>query len=147
MSAIFTVTQSQVMSSLASATLESYNRSYPFLLQLHILREMENGYAFVHRPSLVESFPHHSDSSNHHCLSEPNLNSERSDVETLHSTREKMMVQWDWEGRYQMLSPSSTHRSFVLAIRRSILDMCGMKHNVAKNWLTLRYQLDFDPAS
>jgi hypothetical protein len=130
------------MSSLASATLESYNRSYPFLMQLHILREVENGYAFVHLPSselqLESSNSHQSDSLNHHWLSEPSLALERSDVETLHSTRNKLMAKWDWEGRYQMLSPSSAHRSFLLAIRRSLLDMCEMKQSVANNWLTLR---------
>jgi hypothetical protein len=130
------------MSSLASATLESYNRSYPFLMQLHILREVENSYTFVHLPSSelqMENSSHHSDSLNHN-WSEPSLTLERSDVETLVSTRIKMITKWDWEGRYQMLSPSATHRSFLLATRRSILDMCEMKQSVANNWLTVRYR-------
>lgn len=121
------------MSSLASATLESYNRAYPYLMQLHILREVENSYTFVYIPEAEPTESHNSDTLNlDQSFDRP------ADSDRLHTHRCSMMKKWDWEGRYDMLSPAAEHRSFLLSIRRSILEMCNMRSHIAENWLTLR---------
>jgi hypothetical protein len=142
---------SQVMASLSSASLESYNRSYPYLMQLHILREVEHSYQFVHC-SLNESHSgsHQSDSLNlqswhHPPHTEGSLDLDQTTIPLLArpaaqllARRHSMIKRWDWEGRYHMLSPSAGNRAFVLAMRRCILDLCDMRENVADNWLTVR---------
>jgi hypothetical protein len=45
----------QAMISLAAASMESYDRAYPSLLRLHILKELEDGFSF--RLSLSDTEP------------------------------------------------------------------------------------------
>jgi hypothetical protein len=118
------------MSNLSSASLESYNRSYPYLLQLHILREIENSFPPIH--SMEHEVSRQSDSLNYPCY-------EGSDSNDVSSRRSSIPRQWDWEGRYHLLAPSVRDRSSVLAVRRLILDLCQMKDEIADNWLNVRY--------
>jgi serine/threonine-protein kinase ATR len=48
---------------------------------------------------------------------------------------------WFWEPRIESMSPSMTHRSFVLATRRTLLGASGLPHLVAENWVDLATRL------
>jgi hypothetical protein len=135
------------MASLSSASLESYNRSYPYLMQLHILREVEHSYQFVHcQVSESHSGSSHSDSWNQNppWHTEGSLEIDQTipilarPAAQLLAKRHSMIKRWDWDGRYHMLSPTAGDRSFLLAVRRCILGLCDMRDTVADNWLTVR---------
>ena len=136
------------MTSLATACAESYNRAYPFLVRLHILREAEHAYELVHCTGdrVDPSGPHWSSRSSPSAAQRARPSHPVTPVnghrDTLTEHRYRMMSQWGWKERLDMLSPSVRHRSVVLAFRRSVLSMCDMKECVADNWMSVRYMGD-----
>lgn len=144
------------MAGLTSASLESYGRLYPYLLQLHVLREIENSFHLIYfTPDDYQSEQsYQSNESSNHLAYFPdssyelvNINdrdsnlqhsSIKSESEIILMKRNSKISKWDWDGRFQLLSPSGSDRSLVLAARRCILQMCGMNDKVADNWLTVR---------
>jgi hypothetical protein len=143
------------MASLATACAESYNRAYPFLVRLHILREAEQAFELVHcagdsdgertvamggRSGVFGLLTPYSASRPLDSQS-PALSCEKASPLALTRRRNRMMSQWKWESRMSMLSPSVRHRSTVLAFRRSIMKMCDMQQHVAENWMTVRYRV------
>ena len=123
------------MSALATACAESYNRAYPFLVRLHILREAECAFDLVHAaPTASESRT----SVIHRNSSLTNGASTQLDVASLNSARDQKMSDWNWNRRLDMLSPSVRHRNMLLSFRRSIMSMCDMKGHVAENWMVVR---------
>ena len=86
----------QTISSLTAATRESYTRSYPMLIKLHALYDLEMAYKFIHN--------NNDNNSN-------NIESNNNIVEMNH-----------WNERINMMSNSMRQRSPILAIHRTILE-------------------------
>lgn len=138
------------MASLATACAESYNRAYPFLVRLHILREAEQAFELVHcadtGDDAVSVGIHSGVFGLHTPQNATRLTGSLSSTESIERTspvaltrrRNRMMSQWKWDTRINLLSPSVQHRSSVLAFRRSIMKICDMQQHVAENWMTIR---------
>eukprot|EP01038_Epipyxis_sp_PR26KG_P009200 gene9200-12410_t len=105
------VSRHQTMSSLATASMESYGRAYPLLTRLHILHEVETGYQL--------------------------LSINGTTVEDTLLLREQFIQSAHWDNRLHHMSSSVSQRSIVLAARRSVLGICEMPHLIANNWLEL----------
>ncbi len=99
------------MTALSAASMESYNRAYPLLARLHVLQELESGYAAM---------------------------SARGDSPA-HTTglRESLVREAMWEKRLSLTSASTGQRTTLLAVRRTILGLCDLPHLIADNWLQL----------
>mmetsp|Transcript_12885 Transcript_12885/g.21045 ORF Transcript_12885/g.21045 Transcript_12885/m.21045 type:complete len:955 (-) Transcript_12885:177-3041(-) len=93
---------------------EAYGRAYPSLLQLHMLREAEETYLLLHGESTEDV----------------TLNVECENVCNGTSS-----VDWSWEDRLNLLSPSLRHRNEVMALRRGLFELCQLDSGVAANWL------------
>lgn len=98
--------RSEVMSSLAAASEESYSRAYPFVLKLHALREIEQG--------VVTALRERDPAKRHEALFQP------------------------WASRLRMVHPSlNESREPILALRRSIARILGLRDMEADTWLDL----------
>ena len=110
----------QAMSNLQglSCSNEAYERVYCSLLQLHILREAEEGFLQLHRKG---------------------ARCDGGVVADRVFTREKVLggTMHRWNDRLELLSPSLRHREEVLALRRSFFILCGYHEEVASNYFTL----------
>ena len=84
---------------------DAYSRAYPALIQLHILREVEEGFSMLHNLSVIND----QDLSGN-------------------------VDEWSWDERLTLLSPSLCHRDAVMACRRGIFTLCEMKPEVASSW-------------
>lgn len=110
----------RVMSFLSAASMESYSRCYPALVQLHVLQEFEQSYECKHSGLGAEE--------------QENM----------------LRQNFDWERRFALLSPSFKQRSKVLTARRASLNVLKLPNAVAESWLTscraLRHLGRFDTA-
>eukprot|EP01034_Spumella_vulgaris_P021660 gene21660-27701_t len=104
----------QTMSALSAASMESYNRAYPMLTRLHMLREIETGFSQM-------------------VMGGSEKGRGGADVSDTSTTQE--VVQWGQ--RLELMAPSISQRTMVLAIRRSLLGICGRDSAIAQNWLQL----------
>lgn len=95
---------------------EAYGRAYPSLLQLHMLREAEEGFELLQRTRRAKG---------------------GGETEGGSDCGDKPGADWSWKHRLDLLSPSLQHRDQVMAVRRGIFEMSGLVKEVADNWLCL----------
>ena len=139
-------TMSQLQTMGLSCRNESYGRAYPSLLQLHILREAEEGFLLLHPAGVTTSAGGGGGGGmevevegvlipgpmggrggkGQHC---------RRDGADNHGA--DAGLSWSWGHRLDLLSPSLRHRDNVLALRRGLFSLCGMDAEVAGNWLAV----------
>ncbi|OQR83900.1 phosphatidylinositol kinase (PIK-L4) [Achlya hypogyna] len=96
-----------IMGPLAAASLESYQRVYPLLHQLHVLHELEQGF-------LV-------------------LDAARADPAIAADAR--WLAQCPWELRDRMLAPALKFQEPLLALRRVMLQEMALSALLSNNWL------------
>jgi serine/threonine-protein kinase ATR len=96
----------EIMGPLAAASVESYQRVYPFLHKLHFLHEAEQGYLAISRGKI-----------------------EKADLKKI------WKEQSCWEPRYQLMATSLKYRDPILALRRVMYQEANLYQEVAKNWL------------
>lgn len=99
-----------LIASLAAAGMDSYTRAYPFVVKLHMLRELEDFHQLLVDQSFLEK------SFN---LADP--------------TFTKMME--NWENRLRFTQPSLWAREPLLALRRLVLGASGLGAQVGDCWL------------
>lgn len=92
---------------LSASIIESYNRSYDNILQLHILNEISE-YVNI--------------------ISEDNSNP--ADV----NRRLKEVFNY-WENRYNIITPQLNYKTDLLFLHRTLYGFCNMKEEISKCWL------------
>jgi serine/threonine-protein kinase ATR len=97
-----------MMLCLASASKESYDRAYPYLVRLHVLQEIEDVYEFNESSSKLRA-------------------SRKEDAINLLLSEERL----------RLLSPAPQHMALCLAIRRSLYGILEQPQLVAQNWLAV----------
>jgi hypothetical protein len=97
-----------VLSGLSAASMESYSRAYPFMIRLHQLREIEMASELVRRPL-------------------------RDQSEATH----EIIRNWDLEARLRITAPSLVLQEPILALRRTLFSMLGLRDLEARGWLEL----------
>ena len=105
------------MKALSAASMESYRRAYPLIARLQVLQELEEGFELV-----------------------ATRNTSLFETEEVAKNR-LLSDKWHWEERLESMSPGLAQRSFVLAVRRTLLGASGLKKLVAKNLLSLADRL------
>ncbi|EXB24045.1 Serine/threonine-protein kinase ATR [Morus notabilis] len=99
-----------LIASLAAAGMDSYMRAYPFVLKLHLLRELEDFHALLANESFLEkSFQ----------------------VGDLGFSK----VMENWESRLRFTQPSLWARESLLAFRRMVFGASGLWAQVGNCWL------------
>lgn len=102
--------RNEAMASLAAASMESYQRAYPSLVKLHIVHELEQGHELLVR---------HKDEKD-------------SDEDRV----KRLLDEWGWDNRLTLMRTSARQSAPVLAARRAIFQMAGLKGHIAEAWLT-----------
>eukprot|EP01041_Mallomonas_annulata_P005258 gene5258-10521_t len=120
---IITEAKSQVMSALSAASTESYGRAYPHLIQLHMLKEIDQIFT-----KLTEINPNSSQEVSSLVI---NNGYNISDNNCYNGYIQEL----DWNRRFLLLSPSLRDKSYILDIRRALLSLCGMNTTVSDMWL------------
>lgn len=95
---------------LAAAGMDSYMRAYPFVVKLHLLRELEDFHSLLSGDSFLEKTFHLGDSA-----------------------FSKMMD--NWENRLRFTQPSLWAREPLLALRRLVFGASGLRAQVGNCWL------------
>ncbi|WCJ39936.1 Serine/threonine-protein kinase ATR [Euphorbia peplus] len=95
---------------LAAAGMDSYMRAYPFILKLHLLRELEDFRDYLGEESFLEK------------------KYQQDDVQFM-----KMMDNWD--NRLKFTQPLLWAREPLLAFRRLVFGSCGLDAQVGSCWL------------
>lgn len=103
-----TAARRETVVSLAAASMESYTRAYPFLLRLHCLREIE---------ACVDAATSASASG----VRGPSI----------------AISELGWEDRLRLTAPSLPQREALLALRRALYGVFGMRDAEAGGWLDL----------
>ncbi|XP_059653895.1 serine/threonine-protein kinase ATR [Cornus florida] len=104
------LSKQSLIAPLAAAGMDSYTRAYPFVVKLHMLRELEDFHALLAGESfLKKSF----------CL---------------HESEFSKMVE-NWENRLRFTQPSLWAREPLLAFRRLVFGASGLRAQVANCWL------------
>lgn len=104
----------QTMSSLSAASMESYGRSVPMIVRLQTLSELEAGHELLlscHNKSSAERAELGREWIANSCLKQ----------------------------RMDFMPESIVQKSQVMAVRRSILTLCGLTEQVADNWLDMSH--------
>ncbi|GBG70226.1 hypothetical protein CBR_g6357 [Chara braunii] len=101
---------------LAAASMESYVRAYPLIVKLHMLREVEDGFM-----SLTAEEGH-----------ESSAKEGGKEVEAVVDVERWLQ---DWENRLKITQPSLWTREPILALRRLIYRMNGMRAEEGTCWL------------
>ena len=132
-----------------STSMESYSRAYPYLIQLHVLSEIEEGFDFVSqldkdRDGSGDQLIPSKGSENIQMSSRKGKNSSiRINTQAGHtkdqssSSSRVISFMSKWDSRLDILPPSLSQRSFVMAVRRSIFTIAGHSELVAKIWYDL----------
>lgn len=118
------------MNVLTAAAMESYSRSYPEIIKLHILQEIDQGYQMIASCLSIVN-PSHSVTSSVSDINKISISPE------LKQMGKEMVARWNWGNRLEMMSPLSKHRAAVLSIRRAIFESCRLHEDVAENWLSI----------
>lgn len=101
--------QECVMGPLAAASIESYQRTYPHMLRLHMINEIHRSFRVV--------FPH-----SLHATDE-------------HKQREITKLRDEWDKRLELTKSSMGEREPLLALRRALFAIMGSHNFVAEGWL------------
>ncbi|KDO30102.1 hypothetical protein SPRG_05293 [Saprolegnia parasitica CBS 223.65] len=96
-----------IMGPLAAASLESYQRVYPLLHQLHVLHELEQGFLVLDKYKADPTF----------------------------AAEDHWVRQCPWELRDQMMAPALKFQEPLLALRRVMLQEMQLPSLLSKNWL------------
>ena len=99
-----------LIASLAAAGMDSYTRAYPFVVKLHLLRELEDFHTLLANESFLEKSFQVGDLS-----------------------FSKMME--NWENRLRFTQPSLWTREPLLAFRRMVFGASGLGAQVGNCWL------------
>ncbi|KAI3834279.1 hypothetical protein MKX03_030086 [Papaver bracteatum] len=99
-----------LLAPLAAAGMDSYARAYPFVVKLHLLRELEDFHSLLVNDSFLERSFH---------LDDP---------------RFKKVIQ-DWENRMRFTQPSLWTREPLLAFRRLVFGASDLHACVGNCWL------------
>lgn len=95
---------------LAAAGMDSYTRAYPFIVKLHLLRELEDFHALLVNNSFLEISFHPGD-------------------------MKFSKVMENWENRLKFTQPSLWAREPLLAFRRMVFAASGLGGQVGNYWL------------
>lgn len=104
----------QTMSALSAASMESYGRSYPMLVRLQTLAEMEIGRELL---SISQQHAADSDEAAQKC--------------------EDFLRKRHWNDRVEFMPESMIQKSHLMAVRRAILGLCGLNKEISHNWLEM----------
>ncbi|KAI3991217.1 hypothetical protein MKX01_022438 [Papaver californicum] len=99
-----------LLAPLAAARMDSYARAYPFVVKLHMLRELEDFHSLLVNDSFLERSFH---------LDDPRL---------------KKVIQ-DWENRMWFTQPSLWTREPLLAFQRLVFSASDLDASVGNCWL------------
>jgi len=102
-----------IMGPLSAASMESYQRAYPFLTKLHMLRELEQSMPLFHLSEKVKT--------------------EKEKGTVREDTSED--IQKDWSIRLKMTQPSFRTREPILNLRRAVFELHAMHEGMASSWL------------
>ncbi|XP_065865824.1 serine/threonine-protein kinase ATR isoform X2 [Euphorbia lathyris] len=105
-----TLSKNALIAPLAAAGMDSYMRAYPFILKLHLLRELEDFNNCLGEESFLEK------------------KFQQDDVQFM-----KMMDNWDY--RLRLTQPSLWAREPLLAFRRLVFGASGLGAQVGNCWL------------
>jgi hypothetical protein len=111
---------------------EAYGRAYPSLLQLHMLREAEEGFLLLHPASAPTSASTSAIGGGAREVDGVLLPSGEQDRRGADGSGS-----WSWEHRLELLSPSLRHRDEAMSLQRGIFELCRLDAQVAGNWLAL----------
>ena len=106
--------------------MESYQQAYPLLTKLHILSEVETGYQILHFNSRHNSYSEHNKSAI--------KNNDNVGIQTKNYSK-LLNNNFQWSKRLEIISPSLSERSSILAVRRTIYGILGCKTEISDNWL------------
>ncbi|KAK3275904.1 hypothetical protein CYMTET_15995 [Cymbomonas tetramitiformis] len=106
-----------LLAPLAAASMESYDRAYPYLVQLHLLQEAEASW-----PALAGSASHASTTPGRGASPAANCQV----VGPKESAR--ILVSAGWAQRLRLMQPSLNTWEPQLAMRRRIYALCGLRH-------------------
>ncbi|XP_057837480.1 serine/threonine-protein kinase ATR isoform X2 [Cryptomeria japonica] len=100
-----------LLAPLAAAGMESYTRAYPFVVKLHMLRELEDFHALITK--------------------NPILNKQ----ECVYSDPKVLKMIKDWDDRLKFTQPSLRAREPILALRRIVFSASNLHAEVGNCWL------------
>ena len=123
-----------VLSSLTAASMDSYSHMYPSLVKLHLLRDVEYGFAMVHQSPSGSSAPDSTFTNEH-----AHAHSHRgTDMVIEGDSCNPLFADWLYNNERQgSLLPSYKHQSIILAARRCIYQLLGHDDLVANSWFNI----------
>lgn len=118
----------QTISTLATASMESYARSYPMLERLHILTELEMG-----RELLQICYPSSSSLSSS-SSSSSSAAAGVSATDQAQALAVEYLRRQHWQERVSKFPESMIQKSHLMAVRRAVLGICGLHKEIGQNW-------------
>ncbi|KAH9318621.1 hypothetical protein KI387_020390 [Taxus chinensis] len=100
-----------LLAPLAAAGMESYTRAYPFVVKLHMLRELEDFHALITENPIL------------------------SEQESGYSDPKFLKMIKDWDDRLKFTQPSLWAREPILALRRLVFSASNLHTEVGNCWL------------
>ena len=112
-----------VMGALSAASMESYERSYPMLLRLHALHEIEQAFSILCPEQVLSDYTFESTDSNKDRLLGPDRLNGPSTASLSDTDKLTLLQKWEWNERLEVTRPSARLLEPLFAMRRVAYQM------------------------